>query len=70
MKQPGIGTVVGTTTSDVMKKLKETGPDSERRRRTAVGRDRVSISSAARELIEKDAETAELEDAAAAEPES
>ena len=51
MKQQGIGTVVGTTTSDVLKKLKESGPDSERRRKMPAGKDTVSISPEAREKM-------------------
>jgi hypothetical protein len=51
MKQQGIGTVVRTTTGDVLKKLKEAGPDQERRRKVAAGRDTVSISPEAREMM-------------------
>ena len=65
MKQQGIGTVVGTTTSDVLKKLKEAGPDSERRRKIPAGKDTVSISPEAREKM-----AAEQEGAAEGEDES
>ena len=51
MKQSGIGTVVGTTTSDVLRKLKEQGQEGERRSRAAPGRDTISISPEARELM-------------------
>ena len=51
MKQEGIGTVVGTTTSEVLRKLKEAGPAAERRRKAPPGQDTVSISPEAREKM-------------------
>lgn len=61
MKQEGIGTVVGATTSEVLKKLKEEGRESDRRRKAATGRDTVSISAEARERMAAD-ENAQGED--------
>jgi hypothetical protein len=51
MQQKGIGSVIGATTSDVLKKLKEAGQDSERRHKPRVGKDTVSISAEAREMM-------------------
>ncbi len=65
MKQQGIGTVIGTTTSDVLKKLKEAGPDTARRRKAVPGQDTVSISPEAREKMAEQQEggTGEEEEA-------
>ena len=54
MNQQGIGTVVGTNTGEVLKKLKESGPDTERKKKMAPGKDTVSISPEARELMGAD----------------
>jgi hypothetical protein len=66
MKQQGIGTVVGATTGEVLKKLKEAGPDTERKKKTVAGKDRVSISPEARELM--DAEPVDGESSAGSDP--
>lgn len=67
MQQKGIGSVIGATTSDVLKKLKETGQDSERRHKPRAGKDTVSISAEAREMIASEQEEEEKE--ATADPE-
>ena len=54
--QQGIGSVIGTTTSEVLKKLKEAGQDQERRKQLRPGKDTVSISAEARERIASDQE--------------
>ena len=51
MKQQGIGTVIGTTTSDVLKKLKEAGQDTGKKTFRRQGKDTVSISVEAREMM-------------------
>ncbi len=61
MQQSGIGTVVGATTSEVLKKLKEGGQDQDRRKQVRPGKDRVSISAEARELIASDQESSDEE---------
>jgi hypothetical protein len=69
MQQKGIGSVIGATTSDVLKKLKDAGQGPERRHRPQAGKDTVSISAEAREMMateqsEEEGEAAEDTDQA------
>ncbi len=64
MQQKGIGSVIGATTSDVLKKLKEAGQDPERRHKPRAGKDTVSISAEAREMMASEQSDGEEEESA------
>lgn len=68
MQQKGIGSVIGATTSDVLKKMKEAGQDPERRHKLRAGKDTVNISAEARErMASEQGDDEEGESAVAAE---
>jgi hypothetical protein len=67
MNQQGIGNVVGTTTGEVLKKVKEAGPDTERKKKAAGEKDTISISPEARELMSSEP-GADQEEAMEADP--